>query len=122
MKTKLFFLSMLLALFPASGAEPTKLLELSVVNVTTNPAALTTNYLSGFTRATFYGKLQARTNNTATVYIGTSTNFNAQPIAISPGAAVVVEAPPGQIYYLRDFWMQVPTTNDGVYILYSPGR
>jgi hypothetical protein len=86
---------------------------------TTVPVALsaTTKY---FKVATFIGNNStSRDANTGTVYIGVTTNNNAQPITITSGSMVVVEAPQGSWYNLADWYLDVATANDGVVIIYT---
>jgi len=72
-----------------------------------------------FRRATFYGRLDARTNNTGTVWLGWNPTNDTQTVAVSSGASVVMEAPPGSWLDLYDIYLDVATTNDGVVAVYA---
>lgn len=74
---------------------------------------------SYFQRATFYGKLHARTNNTGSVYIGVNSTNNTQTIEVVSGGMVTIEAPAGSFYDLYDLYLDVATANDGVVVIYS---
>lgn len=84
------------------------------------PVRLTTvRGQSFFKSATFYGRRDARTDNTGTVYLGTSSTNSTQAISIAAGDYVVINAPTGSYFDLYDFYMDVATANDGVVVIYS---
>ena len=73
-------------------------------------------------QATLLGKNAARTNNTGTVYIGTSPTNDAQAFPITAGAEAFLPAgreSVGPLINLADFWLDVTTNNDGVYVSHS---
>ena len=72
-----------------------------------------------FRRATFFGKLQARTNNTDTVYLGWNSTNDTQVVALGSGASLVIEAPPDSWLDLYDLYLDVTSTNDGVVVVYA---
>lgn len=72
-----------------------------------------------FKRATVYGKLHARTNNTDTVYLGWNSTNDTQTVAITAGSNVVLEAPPNSYFDLYDIFLDVTSTNDGVVVVYE---
>lgn len=73
-----------------------------------------------FKSATFFGfHDSARTANTGTVYIGVTSGNDSQPIAITTGSYVTVEAPAGKWLDLADWYLDVASANDGVVVIYS---
>jgi hypothetical protein len=73
-----------------------------------------------FRSATFFGfNSTTRDANTGTVYIGITSGNNTQPIAITTGSYVTVEAPAGKFFDLADWYLDVATVNDGVVVIYS---
>lgn len=71
-----------------------------------------------FRTATLIGNNDnARTANTGNVWIGATTNNNAQPFLISSGQTITIEAPVGEWYDLNDWYLDVATANDGVVII-----
>ncbi len=68
--------------------------------------------------ARFIGNKAARTANTGTVYLGLDSTNDAQPLAITTGATVVLEAATGCKLDLSDLWLDVATAADGVLILW----
>lgn len=85
----------------------------------TVPVRLKANRGDYFKRATIYGKLDARTNNTGIVYIGWNSTNDTQTVAINPGSNVVLEAPVNSFFDLYDIYLDVVTTNDGVVVVYE---
>jgi hypothetical protein len=71
-----------------------------------------------FVSATIIGKSAARTNNTGTVYIGFSDTNDSQPLEITSGSELLVNAPSGTCLNLKDFYIDVATNNDGVVVNY----
>jgi hypothetical protein len=72
-----------------------------------------------FKMATLIGVKAARTNNTGIVYVGASATNDTQPLAVSPGERVSLEAPPGQKLDLAAIYVDVLNAGDGVAVLYS---
>lgn len=70
--------------------------------------------------ATIYGKNSARVNNTSTVYLGTSSANNTQPIEVTAGGVVVISAPVNSFYDLYDLYLDVATAGDGVVVVWDP--
>lgn len=70
--------------------------------------------------ALVFGQKAVRTANTGTVYLGTESTNDSQPLAIATGAER--ELVPDQLDQRRnlgDFYLDVATNADGVVILYS---
>lgn len=72
-----------------------------------------------FRSATFYGKNAYRTNNTGSVYLGTTSTNNEQHLEITPGGVWVITAPRGMVFDLYDLYLDVATNADGVLVEYD---
>lgn len=121
---KKLFLLLLLAVVVASGAFADGLTALRQLIKTNSDTATPTRLVATrgsalFKTATFYGRLDARTSNTGTVYLGTVSTNNTQPIEVTAGAAVVITAPANSYLDLYDFYLDVATANDGVVVVYQ---
>lgn len=77
---------------------------------------LTARALLPYRSVRFLGNKAARTANTGTVYLGFSSTNDTQPLAITTGATVALEAAPGTKLLLSDLWLDVATNADGVVI------
>lgn len=72
-------------------------------------------------QATLIGKKAARTVNTGTVYIGKKSNNDTQPYAIASDAEAFLPAGRegvGPLVNLADWYLDVTTNNDGLYVSY----
>lgn len=58
------------------------------------------------------------TANTGDVYLG--VNRNRISIKVESGKFVVIEAPAGETYDLRDFWFTADTAADGLHFILTP--
>lgn len=77
---------------------------------------LTGKALHAFRVARFVGNKAARTANTGTVYLGLSSANDTQPVSITTGAILTLEAAPGTKLFLSDLWLDVATNADGVLV------
>jgi hypothetical protein len=95
--------------------------QFSLVNAsTTVPVQLTNNPAIMCNTFTIVGKVSAQgANNAATLYIGTSSTDGANGYAIASGETHVFVAPRGQSYRLSDFYIDVGSASDGVWIIYQ---
>lgn len=69
-----------------------------------------------YRRVRFLGNKDTRSANTGTVYLGLSSTNDTQPLAITTGATVSLDAPEGARLDLGDLWLDVATNADGVLI------
>lgn len=95
---------------------------LNVINA--NVAAIGTpvrlaSVATQFSKATFWGLKVPRTNNTGTVFLGVQSSNDSQPIPITAGNSLTIEAPASQAYDLSTFYLDAATAGDGVIVLYS---
>lgn len=74
-------------------------------------------------RFTLYGLKGFRTNNVGNVFLGPTAVDGEQPILIIPGPAgtseQAIEAPPGCVYNLKDWYIDVLNAGDGVLCVYD---
>lgn len=126
MKTflRLTWIALLAALLAPAGALAQNAVvpkQFAVVNAsTTVPVQLTNNVQIMCNTFTIVGKVAAQgANNAATLYIGTSSTDGANGYAIDAGTTHVFTAPRGQAYRLSDFYIDVGSANDGVWIIYQ---
>lgn len=78
-----------------------------------------TNAPTKVTRVTIIGKKAARTANTGTVYIGTSSANDSQVYEILTGTVHTLNARPGAFIDLSTWYLDVATVGDGIIILYQ---
>ena len=77
----------------------------------------TTNIMA--TLVTVIGKSSARGINSGTVYVGITSGNDTQPYPIAPGVEVVMRAPEGKVFNLKEWWFDVDTANDGLTIIFQ---
>lgn len=82
------------------------------VSATGTPEALVGT--TTLVKSVFLQAGRSRANNTSTVWLGTSSTNDAQPIELTPGSAIVLSAPPGGVVDLNGIFIDVTTANDGV--------
>ncbi len=71
-------------------------------------------------QAYIYGQNAVRTNNTGTVYLGSASGNDLQPIAITTGALYTLTPPtPEARINLADIYVDVATNADGVQVIYD---
>jgi hypothetical protein len=95
--------------------------------VTNGSLTVPTNFVAGLggqtniyaSRVTIIGKAGPRTTNTSTVYVGPISTNDFQPYPINPGAEVKLVAPDTAPFNLRDWFVDVGTTNDGITIIFQ---
>lgn len=87
-------------------------------SATGTPVALTNAYILA-TKITFIGNKDNRTANTGTVWIGSLSADNTQPIPIASGTSVSVSIPQGSALNLSQLYLDVATANDGVLVVYE---
>jgi len=88
--------------------------------ITTNMHTVATNFVSTnlwVMKATLTGLKAGGVANGATCYVGTTTT-NAY-FAITTSGQAVIEAQPGTLFNLKDWYLRTPTTGDGLYIIYQ---
>lgn len=119
-------LALLLVLFKAQSQTRSAWRVLHMTNTsTTVPSNLVSGLVLGgatnlyATRVTVIGKASPRSTNTSVVYIGPSTNDSAQPYPVNPGGEVVLRAPDTAPFNLRDWYVDVLTSGDGVTIIFQ---
>lgn len=99
---------------------PTYSIQLIVTNTSTTTPVVLAVKGTFCQSATLVGNFQPQINNTGNVFVGTNPTNGMQPIQISPGATLVLKAPPGEWIDLHDWSLGVKTANDGLTILYTP--
>lgn len=72
-----------------------------------------------FSHATFIGLKAERTANAGRVYLGVTSTNNTQPITLDPSEIKSISAPPGVLYSLHDWYVDVVTNGDGVVVIYA---
>lgn len=109
----------------SSGALDTSISLLAVpaqviktVAATATPEALAAD-ATYFQTAMIGGLKAARTNNVGTVYLGIGSTNDTQPLAITAGEWITVNAPVGQKFDLNDWYLDVLNAGDGVAVIYS---
>ena len=90
-----------------------------VVNAADDPPVALTNTVIKAKKVTFIGLKGNRSTNTSMVYIGWTSNNNAQIIGILPGEPVSPLCPEGEVFNLSAIWLDVTTAGDGVAVLYE---
>jgi hypothetical protein len=90
-----------------------------VVNAAADPPVALTNTTIKAKRVTFIGLKGNRSTNTSMVYVGWTSNNNAQIIGIAPGEPVSPLIPEGEVMNLSAIWLDVTTAGDGVAVLYE---
>lgn len=88
-----------------------------IASSTGTPVAWT-NANTWVRKVTILGKKAARTDNAGTVYIGPTSGNDTQGFAITAGGEAVLEAAPGSLINLADWYVDVTTNNDGVMLIY----
>lgn len=87
------------------------------VAATNTPEVLGTTATKGRT-VIFTGNKAARTANTGTVWIQTSSADGAAGLKLTTGATVTLTASDGKVLEAADFWIDVETAGDGVVALF----
>lgn len=82
------------------------------------PEALTTTNLM-VSSVTLRGIKAARTVNVGTVYIGFTTNNDAQAFQITSNGEIVLTARSGTVLNLKTIYLDVVTAGDGVAVFYQ---
>lgn len=129
MKKLIFFsglAALLLLVLFARGASQTRT-AWNILYVTNGSTSVPTNFTAGVsattnifaTVVTVRGKVSPRTDNTGTVYIGTTSGNDTQPYPVLSGGEVLLRAQPGTTFNLADWWVDVTTINDGICIIYQ---
>lgn len=90
--------------------------KVSAEIATAASGTLTAKALHAYRSARFLGNKAARTANTGTVYLGLEATNDTQPVAITTGATLTLEAVTGAKLMLSDLWLDVATNADGVVI------
>jgi hypothetical protein len=98
-----------------------------VIYVTNASTTVPTNFVAGVSattniyasRITILGKPSPRGANTSTAYIGTTAGDSTQPYPVTSGGEVLIVAPEGSVFNLRDWYVDVGTANDGLTIIYQ---
>jgi hypothetical protein len=90
--------------------------KVSAEIATAASGTLTAKALLAYRSARFIGNNAVRTANTGTVYLGLGSTNDTQPIAITTGATLSLEAATGAKLFLSDLWLDVATNADGVVI------
>ena len=97
-------------------AVPTQIIKTVAAIATPEAVAADATY---FQTAMIGGLKAARTNNVGTVYLGIGATNDTQPLAITAGEWVTVNAPAGKKFDLNDFYVDVLNAGDGVAVIYS---
>ena len=95
--------------------------------VTNASTTVPTNFVAGLggatniyaSRITILGKISPRATNTSIVYIGPVSTNDFQPYPVQPGGEVTIAAPDTAPFNLRDWYVDVTTTNDGITIIFQ---
>lgn len=95
--------------------------------VTNTSLTVPTNFVAGMggqtniyaTRVTILGKASPRTTNTGTVYVGPSSGNDTQPYPVTAGGEVVLRAQDTAPFNLRDWYVDVLNSGDGVTIIFQ---
>ncbi len=90
--------------------------KVSAEIATAASGTLTGQALHAYRSVRFLGNKAARTANTGTVYLGLASTNDTQPIPITTGATLALEAATGAKLFLSDLWLDVATNADGVVI------
>lgn len=69
------------------------------------------------TTVTIWGIKAARSNNTGTVYLDSTSTNDAQAVPIGTGSYVTLTASPGKLIDLNDLYLDSVTSGDGVFYL-----
>ena len=120
----LFILTLLIAVPAGPPATPR---AWGIIYVTNSSTSVPTNFTAGVSattniyasRITILGKPSARGANTSVAYIGTTSGNDTQPYPIPTTGEVLITAPEGSVFNLRDWWVDVGTANDGLTIIYQ---
>lgn len=87
------------------------------VSASGTPEQVTTTQ-SSFHSAIIIGKNAARTDNTGTVYLGITAANDSQFIEVAPGETLALNAPANMLFDWQDFYLDVDTNDDGIYVFY----
>lgn len=69
---------------------------------------------------TILGKVSARVNNAATVYIGPTSTQNEQAYPVTAGGTVTITAFPGTEFNLREWYMESPAgVGNNIIVIYQ---
>lgn len=89
-----------------------------VVAAPGTPEALTAA-LTTFRSATLVANKAARTVNTGTVYLWSTSGNDTQPFPILPGKIAEIVAPGGFKFDFQDFYLDVDNAGDGVQVVFA---
>ena len=119
MKRLLYIIATLLIGF-ACAAQEMKVGSGQIIPISTATGTPTawTNASTWVRKVTILGKKAARTDNVGTVYIGPTSANDTQGFAIVAGGEATLEAAPGTLINLADWYVDVTTANDGVMLIY----
>lgn len=90
----------------------------ALASATGTPVQFTngTTWVRGFT---VMGKKAVRTDNVGTVYFGPTSANDTQPVPLASGEVAIFKAPPGTLFDLSTWYVDVTTANDGVVIIFQ---
>lgn len=77
-----------------------------------------TNVNTWVRSVTIQGKKAERTTNTSVVFIGPLSTNDKLSFEVAPGGQAVLEAPPGTLINLADWYVDSVTAGDGVVLIY----
>lgn len=92
--------------------------QIITISAATATPTVFTNANTWVRKVTIRGKKAARTNNTGTVYVGPTSGNDTQGFDIAAGGEAILEAAPGCLINLADWYVDVETANDGVMLVY----
>lgn len=119
-RAALYIIPVLLIAF-AAVAEEIRVGSGQIVTVSASTATPTvwTNANVWVRSVTILGKKAERTDNTGDVYIGPISTNDKQAFKIAAGAEVLLEAAPGTLINLGEWYVDSTTAGDGVVLIYN---
>ena len=120
MKRLIYILIPALLVAMCAIAEETRIGAGQIIVTSANAAtpAQWTNASTFVRKVTILAKKTARTANTGDIYIGPTSGNDTQAFRLSSDGQAVIEATPGTLINLADWYLDVTTANDGIVLIY----